>query len=78
MFLLSVDDEYEDYKGGWTIGGGTGFRWPMAGFESYIRFGFRYGFTVRDYSYNDVFDNMNEYTYHSNFYRVEMKWGVKF
>jgi hypothetical protein len=78
LLSLSVDDEYEDYKGGWTFGAGTGFRWPIGGFESYIRLGYRYGFTVRDTNYSYLDEDREKYTYHSNFYRLEMKWGFKF
>jgi hypothetical protein len=78
LVSLSVDDEYEDYKGGWTLGGGTGFKWPLAVYESYVRFGFRYGYTVCDKNYSDGGDSRFDYTYQSNFYRIEIKWGVKF
>lgn len=78
LLSLSADDEYEDYKGGWTFGAGTGFMWPIGGFESYIRLGFRYGFTVRDTNYDYMGGSRDKYTYHSNFYRLEMKWGFKF
>ncbi|MCU0461631.1 MAG: hypothetical protein MUF36_06410 [Bacteroidales bacterium] len=68
----------EDYKGGWTIGGGTGFRWPIKDFESYIKFGYRYGYLVHteENTYYSTFPV--KYTYHANFYRLEMKWGFKF
>ncbi len=68
----------EDYKGGWTIGGGTGFRWPIKGFESYIKFGYRYSYLVHteENTYYSTFPV--EYTYQANFYRLEMKWGFKF
>ncbi len=82
LLSLSDDDEYEDYKGGWTLGVGTGFRWPIAGFESYIKLGFRYGFTVhKQNSYYDYIDGETfpaDFTYQANFYRFEMKWGFKF
>ncbi|MCX6335082.1 MAG: hypothetical protein NT092_12405, partial [Bacteroidia bacterium] len=84
LLALGGDDSSTDYKGGWTCGAGTGFRWPMGGFESYIKFGFRYGFTVRVEDNYYYYDDINgspfptEYTYHSNFYRLEMKWGFKF
>jgi hypothetical protein len=79
---IGGEDSSQKYRGGWTWGIGTGFRWPIAGFESYIKFGFRYGITYRtEDSYWDYIE-MREYpadfTYQSNFYRFEMKWGFKF
>lgn len=78
LIPLSGSNDYDDYKGGWTFGVGTGFRWPIADFESYIKFGFRYGYTVHtnSYSYDTTFPV--EYTYQEIFYRLEMKWGFKF
>ena len=78
LIPLSGNEGYEDYKGGWTFGIGTGFRWPIADFESYIKFGFRYAYTVHteDYTYNTTFPV--NYTYHEIFYRFVMKWGFKF
>jgi hypothetical protein len=82
LISLEGDDDYEEYLGGWTLGIGTGFRWPIAGFESFIKFGFRYGFTVHKVdSYYDYIDEETfpaDFTYHANFYRLEMKWGFKF
>ena len=68
----------EDYKGGWSVGGGTGFRWPVGGFESYIKFGYRYGYMVNTRTNNYYSVNPVEYTYQVNFHRFEMKWGFKF
>jgi len=78
LIPLSGKNESEDFKGGWTFGVGSGFRWPIADFESYIKFGFRYGYTVNtnSYSYDTTFPVL--YTYHEIFYRFEMKWGFKF
>ena len=78
LIPLGGEDSSEDYKGGWTFGVGTGFRWPIADFESYIKFGFRYGYTVHteNNSYNSTFPV--NYTYQEIFYRLEMKWGFKF
>lgn len=78
LIPLSGSNDYDDYKGGWTFGVGTGFRWPIANFESYIKLGFRYAYTVHtnSYTYDSTFPVM--YTYHENFYRFEMKWGFKF
>jgi hypothetical protein len=78
LVCLNMDDEYENYKGGWTVGAGTGFRWPSGGFESYMKFGFRYAFTVRENSYYYNSDYRINSTYHSNYYRLEIKWGFRF
>jgi len=79
---LGGGESNHEYKGGWTIGAGTGFRWPIAGFESYIKLGFRYGITFhKEDSYWDYIDMMEypaDFTYQANFYRFEMKWGFKF
>jgi hypothetical protein len=76
--IATGDVDYIDYKGGWTAGLGTGIRWPIGPFESFVKFGFKYALTVED--------RKNEYgiqvpqimTYESNFYRIEFKWGFKF
>lgn len=77
---IGGEDNNDEYKGGWSAGIGTGFRWPIGMYESFFKFGFRYGLTVRketrDYYYGEYLPA--EYTYHSNFYRIEIKWGFKF
>jgi hypothetical protein len=82
LIPLGGDESDDIYQGGWTCGVGTGFRWPVAGFESYIKFGFRYGSTVhKENSYYDYIEgemHPADFTYQANFYRFEMKWGFKF
>lgn len=82
LIPLEVDDDSEEYLGGWTLGLGTGFRWPVGGFESYIKLGFRYGYTVHkeDSYFNYIIEETlpANFTYQANFYRFEMKWGFKF
>ena len=77
---LGGENSSDEYKGGWTFGLGTGFRWPIKGYESFIKFGYRYAYTVHTgTSYNWV-DYSNNYkcSYHVNFNRMEMRWGFKF
>jgi hypothetical protein len=82
LMSLGGDDSYTDYKGGWSCGAGTGFRWPIGGYESYLKFGFRYAYTVytEENSYMSTYplEYTVKYTYHNNFYRLELKWGFKF
>jgi hypothetical protein len=76
---LGGDDSNNSYKGGWTWGLGTGFRWPIGDFVSYIKFGFRYGYTVHTGEYYYYTESSPaEITYQAHFYRLEMKWGFKF
>jgi hypothetical protein len=78
LISLGGGDSQEYYKGGWSCGAGAGLRWPIAGFESYIKFGYRYGLTVHIREETYVGTSLRETTFHNNFYRLEMKWGFKF
>ncbi|MBN1107755.1 MAG: hypothetical protein JXR66_03805 [Bacteroidales bacterium] len=79
LITIGEIDSGEDNKGGWTIGAGTGFRWPMHNFESYIKLGYRYSLYVEERTAYEYIDN-TEYpcTFQHNFHRLEMGWGFRF
>jgi len=64
----------KDYKGGASLGIGTGISWAKEDMETYLSFAYRYAKTsYRQESYNDV-----TYTYETNYNRLEVKFGFKF
>jgi hypothetical protein len=77
LISLSLDDEYSNYRGGWTYGIGTGFRWPIGTIESFIKMGYRFGYTVEE-SDGSIYDSGINYTYEYYFNRLEMTWGFTF
>jgi hypothetical protein len=63
-----------DYKGGASLGLGTGISWAKEEIETYLSFSYRYAQTsYKQGSYNDVV-----YTYKNNYNRLEVKFGFKF
>lgn len=63
-----------DYKGGASLGFGTGISWTRNDSETYLSFGYRYAHTsYRQRNYNDFI-----YTYKNNYNRLEIKFGFKF
>ncbi|HOO99964.1 MAG TPA: hypothetical protein PLV06_00815 [Bacteroidales bacterium] len=79
LFTLKESGSDEVYHGGWTIGGGTGYRWPVHTFESYIRLGYRYGIYLEDgklYEYSS--DSEYPCTFRHTFHRLEVGWGFRF
>jgi hypothetical protein len=63
-----------DYKGGFTYALGTGISWAKEESETYLSFAFRYAHISRvENTYNSY-----EYTYKTNFNRLEIKYGFKF
>ena len=64
----------KDYKGGASLGMGTGISWAREDMETYLTFAYRYAHTsYRQENYNDV-----TYTYENNYNRLEIKFGFKF
>jgi hypothetical protein len=64
----------KDYKGGASLGIGTGVSWAKEDGETYLSFAYRYAQTsYKQNSYNDIM-----YTYKINFNRLEVKLGFKF
>ncbi len=64
----------KDYKGGASLGLGTGISWAKQDIETYLSFSYRYAQTsYKQGSYNDV-----TYTYKNNYNRLEVKFGFKF
>jgi hypothetical protein len=64
----------KDYKGGASLGIGTGISWAREDMETYLSFAYRYSQTsYRQDNYNDV-----TYTYENNYNRLEIKFGFKF
>jgi hypothetical protein len=64
----------KDYKGGASLGIGTGISWAREDMETYLSFAYRYAQTsYRQDNYNDV-----TYTYENNYNRLEIKFGFKF
>ncbi len=64
----------KDYKGGPSLGFGTGISWAKEDIETYLSFGYRYART--SYSQNNY--NNVRYTYKSYYNRLEVKFGFKF
>jgi hypothetical protein len=63
-----------NYKGGFTYALGTGISWAKDESETYLSFAFRYAHISRtENAYNSY-----EYTYKTNFNRLEIKYGFKF
>jgi hypothetical protein len=64
----------KDYKGGVSLGIGTGVSWAKEDSETYLSFAYRYAQTsYKQGSYNDII-----YTYKINYNRLEVKLGFKF
>ena len=64
----------KDYKGGASLGIGTGISWAKEESETYLTFAYRYAHTsYQQDDYNNV-----TYTYKNNFNRLEIKFGFKF
>lgn len=64
----------KDYKGGASLGIGTGISWSKEDMETYLSFAYRYAETsYKQDSYNDI-----TYTYKINYNRLEVKFGFKF
>jgi len=63
-----------DYKGGASLGLGTGISWAKEDSETYLSFCYRYAQTsYRELNYN------NKYVTYKNYYkRLEVKFGFKF
>jgi hypothetical protein len=78
--LIKIGNQSSDkYNGGWTIGTGTGFRWPIHNFESYIKLGYRYATFSNEGSMHDQYSyQAYPYTRHQYFHRLEMGWGFRF
>jgi hypothetical protein len=63
-----------DYKGGASLGIGTGISWAREDMETYLSFGYRYAQTsYKQSNYGDII-----YTYKNNYNRLEIKFGFKF
>jgi hypothetical protein len=63
-----------DYKGGVSLGIGTGISWANEDSETYLTFAYRYAQTsYKQQNYNDI-----TYTYKNNYNRLEIKLGFKF
>lgn len=63
-----------DYNGGFSFSLGTGISWAREESETYLSFAFRYAHISRvEKNYNNY-----EYTYKTNFNRLEIKYGFKF
>ncbi len=64
----------KDYKGGASLGIGTGISWAKEDLETYLSFAYRYAQTsYKQDNYNDII-----YTYKVNYNRLEVKFGFKF
>ena len=64
----------KDYKGGASLGIGTGISWAKEDLETYLTFAYRYAQTsYKQEDYNDIV-----YTYKNNYNRLEIKFGFKF
>ncbi len=63
-----------DYKGGASLGFGTGISWAKEESETYLTFGYRYAQT----SYRELNYNNQTYTYKNYYNRLEVKLGFKF
>lgn len=64
----------KDYKGGVSLGLGTGISWAKENYETNLSFAYRYAHTsyvLSEYSRGDVM-------YSNNFNRLEIKFGYKF
>jgi len=63
-----------NYKGGASLGVGTGISWAKEDIETYLTFAYRYAQTsYKQQNYNDI-----TYTYKNNYNRLEIKFGFKF
>lgn len=63
-----------EYKGGFSYTLGTGISWAKPDYEMYLSFAFRYAhISSKESNYNSY-----EYTYTTNFNRLEIKYGFKF
>jgi hypothetical protein len=64
----------KDYKGGASLGIGTGISWAKEDLETYLTFAYRYAQTsYKQDNYNNII-----YTYKVNYNRLEVKFGFKF
>jgi len=66
--------EPKDYKGGVSLGFGTGISWAKENYETNLSFAYRYAHT--SYVLNEY--NRGDVTYSNNFNRLEIKFGYKF
>lgn len=64
----------KNYKGGVSIGFGSGISWTKADYETYLSFAYRYAHT----SYVQYEYNRGDVTYNSSLNRLEIKFGFKF
>lgn len=80
LIPLGEEGSHEDLRGGWTMGLGAGFRWPIIYFESYIKFGYRYCQTRVDnsYYYDYLSHSEHDITYQYIYHRLEVGWGFRF
>ena len=71
-----IYNQYEpyNYKGGLTLGMGTGISWSKEDFESYLSFGYRYVHT--SYKQKEYLQNIS--TYENILNRLEIKFGFRF
>ena len=82
MHLGSDSEEYDvynqyepyNYKGGLSLGVGTGISWARDDYESYLSFGYRYAHT----SYQKKEYAQTESTYENIMNRLEIKFGFRF
>lgn len=63
-----------NYKGGASLGFGTGVSWAREESETYLSFGYRYAQT----SYMELNYNDQKVTYKNYYNRLEVKFGFKF
>jgi hypothetical protein len=71
-----IYNQYEpyNYKGGLSLGIGTGISWARDEYESYLSFGYRYAHT----SYQKKEYSQTESTYENIMNRLEIKFGFRF
>jgi len=71
-----IYNQYEpyNYKGGVSVGIGTGISWLKENYETYLTFAYRYAET----SYDKKEYNSSNVTYKSYLNRIELKYGFRF
>jgi hypothetical protein len=72
--IYNYNNSPVDYKGGASIGFGTGISWTKEDYETYLSFGYRYAHT--SYVQNEY--NRGNVTYNNALNRLEIKIGFKF
>jgi hypothetical protein len=74
--IYNENNQYEpyNYKGGLSLGIGTGISWSKNEYESYLSFGYRYAHT----SYQKKEYTQTSYTYENIMNRLEIKFGFRF